>query len=233
MTPPSTPHGQLRGDELGEVSVAIAFPAELTSWSHVSARLEFSLRGANVSARTFEVRNHPLSPGSRTQNVILQSPHARSPSLRRTESVVADEGASQLSINMHSLDLAEDPADPFVDDGDEPEIEVVNFVLADLPDPVFPQVGGLRGPREPLLIVPPRSQAYYVVIKGYKIGIFLEKWYFNLQHNHFAILMMMNRTEMEKWVINGGGYVRRADSWQEARNIWDNSVHERKVLRLY
>lgn len=212
--------------------MAIAFPAELTSWSHVSARLEFSPRGANVSGRTFEVRNHPLSPGSRTKNVILQSPHTRSPSLRRAGSVVADEGVSQLSINMRSLDVAEGPADPFVDDGDEPEIDVVDIVLADLPDPVFPRVGGIHGPREPLPIVPPRPQAYYVVIKGYKIGIFLEKWYLNLPYNHFAILMM-NRTDLEKWVINGSGLVRRADTWQEARAIWDHSVHERKVLRLY
>ena len=112
------------------------------------------------------------------QNVILQSPNAQSPTL-------------------HCAGVV---------DGDELEIQVANFVLAYLPDPVFPHVGGARSPREPLPSMAHHPQAYYMVIKGYKISIFLEKWYFDLQYIHFALLMM-DRTDMEGWAMNGSGYV--------------------------
>lgn len=187
------------------MSVAIAFPAELTLWSHVSAHLKFLLQGANVSSGALEVCNYSLSLGSRMQNVILQSPNAQSPTLH-CAGVVSDNGTSLLSINMHSLDLAEDPTDLFLVDGDELEIQVANFILAYLPDPVFPHVGGAHSPREPLPSMAHHPQAYYMVIKGYKISIFLEKWYFDLQYIHFALLMM-DRTDMEGWAMNGSGYV--------------------------
>lgn len=70
--------------------MTFTFPAEVTSWSHVSARVEFSPRGADVTAQTFEVRNHPIPPGLISQNVPLSSPNARvrqgSPSLHRAPS---------------------------------------------------------------------------------------------------------------------------------------------------
>lgn len=190
ITPPNSPRGQLQVNELGDVSVTLTFPAEITSWSRLSARVDITPQGANVSGRTFEVRNFPVSPTSRTtQNVPLRSPNSHprpdvpplvysqgSPSSRQR----APSPQASLHSALQNLHVAESVADPFDADGDEPEIAVNNLSLADIPDPVFPQVGGIRGPREPLPFTPPRPLKYYVVIKGYKIGIFMEKWYVNI-----------------------------------------------------
>ena len=123
------------------------------------------------------------SPNAHTyQGSPLLSRHVLSPlpsmhSVQRVESVPIHTHSPQLSLL--SLQIAEAAADPIVDEGDEPEVAVNLFVLADLPDPVYPHIGG-RGPKEPLPFIPTRPLKYYVVVKGYKIGIFLEKWYFNL-----------------------------------------------------
>ena len=62
---------------------------------------------------------------------------------------------ASLHSALQNLPVAESVADPFNADDDEPEIVVDNLSLADIPDPVFPQVGGIRGPREPLPFTPP------------------------------------------------------------------------------
>ena len=62
--------------------------------------------------------------------------------------------------------------DPFVHDDNEPMIVQPDYTLANLPDPVYPTAA--QGTRLPW--APPRPKKYYVVIKGFKIGIFLEKW---------------------------------------------------------
>ena len=36
-TPPNSPHGQLQVNDTGDMSLTFRFPAEVTSWSHVSA----------------------------------------------------------------------------------------------------------------------------------------------------------------------------------------------------
>lgn len=215
ITPPNSPQGQLHVNDTGDVSLIFRFPAEVTSWSRVSARVEFSPQGSNVLGQTFEVHNVPISPRAQTRNVTLRSPvsrtrpnpiilqspisrtrpdanmlspisrtypdleslertHGSSSSQRRPPSPL--EYVSRTGNAVNSLDAARPPAnvvDPFVDDDNEPVIVRPNFTLADLPDPVYPTT--VRGSRLPW--APPRPQKYYVVIKGFKIGIFLQRWY--------------------------------------------------------
>lgn len=202
--------------------MTFTFPAEVTSWSHVSARVEFSPRGADVTAQTFEVRNHPIPPGLISQNVPLSSPNARvrqgSPTLHRAPSrqpslrplqhresfddlYAAPDRAPSPQLSMHSLRIAEEPAavNPFVDDGDEPEIAAVTFGLDDLPIPVWPRVSNVPGPREPLPWIAPRPLKYYVVLRGYKIGIFIEKWY--VSPTSFLPIILKQQIGM---ISNGG-----------------------------
>ena len=73
---------------------------------------------------------------------------------------------------MQNLHIAKEPDD----DANEPEIAPFPFWLEDLPDPVYPRIGNMCGLKEPLPFYPPHGQTYYVVIRGYKIGIFLEQW---------------------------------------------------------
>ena len=73
---------------------------------------------------------------------------------------------------MQNLYIAEEPDD----DANKPEIASFPFWLEDIPDPVYPRIGNMHGPKEPLPFYPPCGQKYYVVICGYKIGIFLEQW---------------------------------------------------------
>ena len=73
-TPPNSPHGQLQVNNTGDMSLTFRFPAEVTSWSHVSAQVEFSPQGGNVLGQVFEVHNVPISPCMQTRNVTLQSP---------------------------------------------------------------------------------------------------------------------------------------------------------------
>ena len=189
IMPPNSSRGQLQVNELGNVSMTLMFPAEIMSWSHLSAQVDITPQGANVLGCTFEVHNFPVSPTSQTQNVPLHSSNSHpcpnvpplvysqgSPLLRQC---VPSPQAS-LHSALQNLHIAESVADPFYADDDEPEIAVNNLSLADIPDPIFPRVGGIRGPREPLPFTPPHPLKYYVVIKGYKIGIFLEKWYVNI-----------------------------------------------------
>ena len=83
------------------------------------------------------------------------------------------------------------PAGAVVDPFDEPVIIAPNFELVDPPDPIFPQVSGIPGAREPLPFIPPCPLKCYVVIKGYKIGIFLEKWYI---HNDLLTIHHINQS---------------------------------------
>lgn len=73
-TPPNSPHGQLQVNDTGDMSLTFRFPAEVTSWSHVSAQVEFSPQGGDVLGQVFEVRNVPISPHVQTHNVTLRSP---------------------------------------------------------------------------------------------------------------------------------------------------------------
>ena len=193
ITPPNSPQGELWVNELGDVSMALTFPTELTSWAELSARIELSSRGANVSGHTFKVRNVPILPNSATHNIALQSPHpqslhhrAGSWDSRPYSSVVLlvySQGSpmsnchtpspqSSLYGSMQNLHIAKEPDD----DANEPEIAPFPFWLEDLPDPVYPRIGNMRGLKEPLPFYPPHGQMYFVVIRGYKIGIFLEQW---------------------------------------------------------
>lgn len=183
--------------------MTLTFPPEVTSWSHVSARVEFSPRGAHVSAQTFEVRNHPISPILGLQSIPVLSPVVRAPQgslpspsprqsqqvpvrpLERTASALnpdVEQGheSSSPQLSMQSLHIAEAPApagaDPFIDEGELPEIAVNTIALDQIPNPVFPLPYGAHSHREPLPFAAPRPLKYYAVIRGYKIGIFLERW---------------------------------------------------------
>ena len=63
-----------------------------------------------------------------------------------------------------------------VKEEDKPKVLAPNFVLAYLPDPVYSWVNRMCGPHEPLPFIPTCPEKYYVVIKGFKIGIFMEEW---------------------------------------------------------
>lgn len=249
--------------------MTFTFPAEVTSWSHVSARVEFSPQGSNIVRRTFEVHDFPISSGLPTTTVPLQSPNSRvrpdgppvSPLRHHTPSRQLSMQALQISDNVdrpqqsqshhahhddqvsyyngspssHHLNPAfspqpdntrgtqqlqghhdvgdnevsyfgspssrrpqptgssqpipqpvqfvQEPDPPTVESNDdEPEIIGNNFMLADLPDPVWPR--GRHNRRGTLPFSPPNPFNYYVVIKGYKIGIFLEEWYV-----HYLVLV--------------------------------------------
>ena len=49
VAPPNSPCGQVHVNDLGDVSMTFTFPAEVTTWSHVSATVEFTPHGGNVS----------------------------------------------------------------------------------------------------------------------------------------------------------------------------------------
>lgn len=201
--PPNSPWGELWVNKLGDMSMTLTFPAELTSWSQMSTWIEFSPQGANISGCTFEVGNVPISPNGRTHNIALQlprsHPHPNNPSTPQSShhhigspdshpcpniaplvypqglpisSHCAPSPQSSLYGSLQNLCIAEEPND----DANEPKIAAIPFWLEDLPDPVYPHVGNVCSPREPVPFHPPHSQKYYVVICSFKIGIFLEQW---------------------------------------------------------
>lgn len=62
-------------------------------------------------------------------------------------------------------------------DGDsenEPQVLPAPFTLDNIPDPVYPCVGHGMGPKEPLPMNPSSPDLYWVILKGFKVGIFLE-----------------------------------------------------------
>ena len=207
--PLNSPRGQLQVNNMGDMSLTFRFPAEVTSWSHVSAQVEFSPQGGDILGQAFEVCNVPISPHVQTHNVTLQSPVSRicpnpitpqapiscthpgatilSPISRTYPDLEPTHGSPSAqccpptpleylsphrnhasSFNaVHPLDN-----DPFVHDDNKPMIVQPNYTLANLPNPIYPTAA--RGTRLPWAL--PHPKKYYVVIKGFKIGIFLEKW---------------------------------------------------------
>lgn len=231
LPPPSSPSGWVHVNNVGDVSLTLTFPGEVTAWGHLSAKVEFKPQGPprhskyttshylldcvwkmslytlqillririchlslslhhcvpslQPSMQSLQITDSPViqSNAAQTHDTAQQSPYTRSHHDNSPLSYISDLPSQCCHIPSspsaaHTLQHVKDLANYKITEanGDEPKIICNTFKLSDIPDPVWPKVGGVCGPKEPLPFSLHYPLQYYVVIKGSKIGIFLEEW---------------------------------------------------------
>lgn len=186
---PDSPTGRVSVRETGDVAMTLSFPAGLAAFSRVS--IEFTPQGTRIFGPSFEVHNEHAPSPSRTNRSrgarINVQPSANSTPSRRTPIIVEAHDLPENNALTHAVELLAVVDEPIVeqsvvdssdsDSDNEPEVMPAAFTLDDIPDPVYPRVGRQKGPREPLPMNPTGAESYWVVLRGFKIGIFLEAWY--------------------------------------------------------